>query len=137
MRDEKQLMDDAVKLGIQSFERTNGAVPEGYKLLLQHAPGMFAGYGLIRSSVMQEGALDLKTKELIFALIDVIIGAADGAKVHAANAVRLGLPVEALSEGLVQCIMAAGITTWNMTGRATLEHAIMVRDEMKGGAKPG
>ena len=79
---------------------------------------------------MKNGALDLKTKELIFALLDTVIGASDGAKVHAANAIRLGLTVEQLSEGLVQCILAAGITTWNMTGRAALEHAITVRDEI-------
>jgi alkylhydroperoxidase/carboxymuconolactone decarboxylase family protein YurZ len=137
MPDEKKLVEDAIALGIASFENTTGALPEGYKLMLEHVPGVFAGYGLLRSAVMKEGALDLKTKELIFALIDTAIGATEGAKVHAANAIRMGLSVEALAEGLAQCIMAAGVTTWNITGKATLQHAIQVRDELakkKGGA---
>jgi AhpD family alkylhydroperoxidase len=130
MSSDQKLVDEAVARGIASFEATTGALPEGYKVLLAHAPGAFAGYGMIRDSVMKDGALDLKTKELIFVVIDTIIGATDGAKVHAANAVRMGVSVEALSEALVQCIMAAGITSWNMTGRPALEHAIKVRDEL-------
>lgn len=128
MERSNEIVDEATRRGIANFESTTGTVPETFKMLLQHAPAAFAGYSLIRADVMRDGALDLKTKELIFALIDVILGAGDGAKVHAANAVRLGLPVEALAEGLVQCIMAAGITTWNKTGRAALEHALTVRD---------
>lgn len=130
MREEDKLVEEAVALGIASFEKTTGALPEGYKLMVEHLPGVFAGYGLLRSAVMKEGALDLKTKELIFALIDTVIGATDGAKVHAANAIRMGVSVEALAEGLAQCIMAAGVTTWNMTGKATLLHAIQIRDEL-------
>lgn len=130
MANDNNVLDDAVRLGIANFEATRGSVPDTFKLLLEHAPAAFAGYGLIRSDLMKDGALDLKTKELIFALLDVVIGAGEGAKVHAANAIRLGLTVEQLSEGLVQCILAAGITSWNMTGRNALLHAIAVRDEI-------
>ncbi len=131
MSDQDGLIAEAAKLGIANFEATRGSVPESFQLLLQHAPGAFAGYGLMLGCIMQDGALDLKTKELVFALLDTVIGATEGAKAHAANAIRLGLSVEALSEGLVQCIMAAGITTWNMTGRAALERALKVREEMR------
>lgn len=130
MADEKQLIDAVVAMSVDNLVRTRGAVPDSFKLLLEHAPGAFAGYGLMRSSIMKDSALDLKTKELIFAVIDTALGITDGAKVHAENAIRLGLPVEALCEGLVQVIMAAGITTWNTSGRATLEHAVKVRDAM-------
>lgn len=131
MSQEKDLIEQATALGIENFRKTRGGVPEGFQLLLEHAPGAFAGYSLMRSSLMTEnGALDLKTKELIFALLDTLIGAVDGAKVHAANAIRLGLTVEQLAEGLVQCIMAGGVTTWNMTGKATLQHAVEVAKEM-------
>lgn len=136
MSDEQSVLADAVAMGIANFEATRGSVPPSFQLLLEHAPGAFAGYGLMRASLMKDAALDLKTKELIFALLDTVIGATDGAKAHAANAIRLGLTVEQLSEGLVQCIMAAGVTTWNMTGRATLEHAIAVRDEMANQSAP-
>lgn len=130
MSDAKPLLAEAIAAGVANFESTRGSVPDSFKLLLEHAPAAFAGYGLIRADLMKDGALDLKTKELIFALLDTVIGATDGAKAHAANAVRLGLTVEQLAEGLVQCILAAGITTWNMTGQSVLRHAIEVRDTL-------
>ncbi|WP_187830373.1 hypothetical protein [Siccirubricoccus phaeus] len=49
------------------------------------------------------GALDLKTKELIFALLDVLVGQNLGARAPAANAIRLDPTLEELAEGLVQC----------------------------------
>lgn len=131
MSSDKDLIEKASAIGAENFRKTRGSVPENFEVLRQHAPAAFAGYCLMRSDLMQEGALDLRTKELIFALLDVVIGASDGAKVHAANAIRLGLSVEQLSEGLVQCIMARGITTWNMVGRATLQHAVEVAKEMQ------
>lgn len=131
MSSDKDLIEKASAIGAENFRKTRGSVPENFEVLKQHAPAAFAGYCLMRSDLMQEGALDLRTKELIFALLDVVIGASDGAKVHAANAIRLGLSVEQLSEGLVQCIMARGITTWNMVGRATLQHAVEVAKEMQ------
>ena len=127
---EKKLVEDAIAVGVANFEKSRGSVPDGFKLLLEHSPASFAGYGLMRSSLMQDGALDLKTKELIFTLLDVVIGETNGAKAHGTNAIRLGLTIEQLTEGLVQCIMAAGITTWNMTGREVLTHAIEVRDSL-------
>lgn len=136
MADKDELVEQAVRRGIENFKATRGSVPESFELLRQHAPGAFAGYGLMRATLMQDGALDLKTKELIFTLLDVVIGEVNGAKAHAANAIRLGLPVEALAEGLVQCLMAAGITTWNMTGKPTLEHAIAIAEEVKRNASP-
>lgn len=127
------LMDAAIARGIANFEATSGRVPEGFNLLLQHAPGAFAGYGLLREAAMrapeQGGALDLRTKELVFVLLDVLVGAVDGAKGHATNAIRHGLTLEQLAEGLVQCILVGGITTWNTAGRAVLEHAAALAAE--------
>ena len=68
MPDEKVILPDAIEMGIANFEATRGSVPDSFKLLLEHAPAAFAGYGMIRSDLMKNGALDLKTKELIFAL---------------------------------------------------------------------
>lgn len=131
MPDTRDIEAEAVRAGIANFEATRGSVPDNFRLLLEHAPATFAGYALMRSSVMREGALSLQTKELVFALIDTVLGVKDGAKVHAANAVRLGLTIEQLSEGLAQCVMAAGITTWNMTGKDVLLHAIATLEEEK------
>ena len=119
------LTDAAVAKGLASFMATFGRVPENFELLAQHAPGAFAGYGLMRDAVMQDrpnGALDLKTKELIFALLDTLAGQTRGAKNHAAAAMRLGLTLPELAEGLVQVIMVGGITTWNASGAEVLRH---------------
>ena len=122
-----EVLEAAVARGIANFEATTGRVPDAFRLLLQHAPGAFAGYGLLREAAMrapdQGGALDIKTKELILVLLDVLVGAVDGAKVHAGNALRQGLTLPELAEGLVQCILVGGITTWNRAGRQVMEHA--------------
>lgn len=128
MSDRDRLVEAASQLAVDNFEATHGRVPDGFKLLQQYAPAAFAGYGLIRQDVMRDtadgGALDLRTKELLFTVIDVMAGAAAGAKAHAGNAMRLGLTVEQLAEALVQCIMAGGITTWNLVGKDVLLHAL-------------
>ncbi len=120
------ITDAAVQKGLDSFMATFGRVPENFTLLAQHAPAAFAGYGLMRDYVMRDqpggGALELKTKELIFALLDTLAGQTRGAKNHAAAAMKLGLTLPELSEGLVQVIMVGGITTWNATGAEVLRH---------------
>lgn len=137
------LKQAAVAAGIDNFRQTylarGGdptafALPREFDVLLRNAPDAFAGYGLMRASVMRDGAdggLDLKTKELIFTALDVALGATDGAKRHAENAVRLGLTLPQLAEVLVQCLMAAGIATWNRSGCAVMEHAEAVAAALK------
>ncbi|MBM0205854.1 carboxymuconolactone decarboxylase family protein [Micromonospora sp. STR1s_5] len=128
MMDRQELCEAAAKAGVESFEATFGRVPENFRLLAEHAPAAFAGYGLMRDGLMRDtaqgGALDLKTKELVFALLDTLLGQTTGAKNHAAAAMRLGLTLPELSEGLVQVVMAGGITTWNRTGADVLRHCV-------------
>lgn len=120
----------ATDLGKASFMATFGRVPDNFSLLSEHAPAAFAGYGLIRAAIMRDrdegGALDLKTKELVFALLDTLIGQKNGAKNHAAAAMKLGLTLPELAEGLVQVIMAGGITTWNETGADVMRHCVQL-----------
>ena len=121
----------AAQAGVDSFMASFGRVPEPLRLLHEHAPAAFAGYGLMRNGVMREkaegGALDRRTKELVFALLDVLAGNAAGARSHALAAMKLGVTVPELAEGLVQVMMVGGITTWNMVGaevlRACVQHA--------------
>ena len=113
----------AAQAGIDSFMATFGRFPDQFQLLHKHAPGAFAGYGLMRDFVMQDrpkGALDLKTKELVFALLDTLHGDQRGATNHALAAVKLGLTPAELAEGLVQVIMVGGIGTWNLVGQHVL-----------------
>lgn len=120
----KDLTEQAAQAGLDSFMATSGRLPDNFALMHRYAPSAFAGYGLMRAGLMRGpedgGALDLKTKELVFALLDTLAGAKTGAIAHAKNAVRLGLTLEQLAEGLVQVIMVGGITTWNNTGADVL-----------------
>lgn len=141
MSDPKQAAIDA---GIDNFRQTYLArggdpaaftLPREFEVLLKHAPDAFAGYGMLRAAIMRDsaqgGALDLKTKELLFTVLDVALGATDGARRHAANAIGLGLTLPQLAEALVQCIMAAGITSWNRSGCAVMEHAAEAADALE------
>ena len=125
--DREQLRAGAMRAGVESFEATFGRVPENFSLMAEHMPGAFAGYALMRDSVMREGgALDMKTKELVFALLDTLVGQTRGAKNHAAAAVRLGLTLPELAEGLTQVLMVGGVTTWNVTGAEVMRHCLGV-----------
>lgn len=125
MKDD-ELTRAASEIGANSFLKTFGRLPDNFQLLAEAAPAAFAGYGLMRNSIMRDrdegGALDLKTKELIFALLDALAGQTTGAKNHAAAAMRLGLTAAELAEGLVQVLMVGGITTWNVSGAAVMRH---------------
>ncbi len=130
MKTDDTLLAQATQAGIDNFMATFGRFPDRFKLLAEHAPGAFAGYGLMRNGLMQDkpdGALDLKTKELIFAVLDTLHGDKYGAINHALAAMKLGLTLPELAEGLVQVIMVGGITTWNLVGydllRACIDHA--------------
>ena len=87
---EMQTVDDltgaAMRKGFESFEATFGRVPDNFRLMAEHAPETFAGYSLMRAGVMRDrdegGALDRKTKELIFALLDTLAGQTAGARAH-------------------------------------------------------
>ena len=117
------LIDQAAQAGIDNFIATAGRFPEQFQLLQKHAPAAFAGYGLMRSALMQDrpnGALDLKTKELVFTLLDTLHGDLNGALNHGLTAMKLGLTLPELAEGLVQVLMVGGITTWNNIGQKVM-----------------
>ena len=122
-------LDTTIALSHLIFEGTLDRFP-GFKILQEYAPGAFAGYGLMRNTLMQErpaGALDMKTKELIFAVLDTVVGDKFGAINHAIAAMKLGLTLQEMAEGIVQAIMVGGITTWNLVGYelmvACIDHA--------------
>lgn len=118
------ITEEAVERGIASFMATTGHVPPPYDVMIKHAPQAFAGYGLIRDFVMRSpedgGALDIKTKELIFALLDTLAGQKEGAIAHAKLAIKNGLTLAELTEGLMQVLIVGGILTWNTIGAGVI-----------------
>lgn len=136
------LTKKAAQAGIDSFMRSFGRLPDQFALLNQYAPSAFAGYGLIRSGLMRGpesgGHLDIRTKELIFTVLDTLHGDLKGARNHATVAMQHGLTLEQLAEGLVQVLVVGGITTWNNVGVEVMRHCIAlsqppVRDEQPQG----
>lgn len=122
--DNDTLVARAAQAGIDNFLATHGILPDRFKVLQQHAPGAFAGYGLMRHAVMQDkpsAALDVKTKELIFVALCAHAGDKGGSLNHALTAMKLGAAVGEIAEALVLAIMVGGITTWNLVGYDVLK----------------
>jgi len=125
----------AVDATLAQIRATHGHLPEGFRILAEHAPEAFLGYMGLREFVFRappEGHLEIWTKEFIFVLLDIQAGNIRGARNHLQNAMRAGLTVGQLIEGLVQLIMVGGITAWNLGGREVLELAL----ELERVAKP-
>jgi alkylhydroperoxidase/carboxymuconolactone decarboxylase family protein YurZ len=124
------LVAAAVQAGRESFLATSGRLSPSIALLAEAAPETFGGYGLMRAGVMRDksegAALDLRTKELVFVLLDVLVLNEAGAIAHLENAMRLGLTVPELAEGLTQVLMVGGITTWNRAGAAVMRRAMEI-----------
>lgn len=119
----------AVEAALEQIRSTHGHIPEGFRILAAHAPEAFLGYMGLRELVFRappDGHLEIWTKEFIFVLLDIQAGNIRGARNHLQNAMRAGLTVRQLIEGLVQLMMVGGITTWNLGGREVLELALEI-----------
>lgn len=110
----------------QHFIDLLGNLPEPIRCLDEHAPEAVAGYMRTRDFIYagpDTGGLDLKTKELIYVVLDTATGNLAGAKNHLGAAMRAGLTVRELAQALVQVMTVCGITTWGQTGYKVLDHA--------------
>jgi len=109
------------------FMETLGNLPEPIRAMVDYAPEALLGYTRTRQYIMRPpaegGALDLKTKELIYVLLDVVTGNLDGAKNHLGAAMREGLTTAQLAEACMQVMAVCGITTWGQTGWKLCDHA--------------
>lgn len=117
---------DAVEQGRRHFMETLGNIPEPIRALMEYQPEYFAGYLKMREAIYRrppEGALDLKTKELIYVLLDIVTGNEAGAKNHLRAAMKEGLTVAELSDACMQVLHVCGVTTWGMTGYKVCDYA--------------
>jgi alkylhydroperoxidase/carboxymuconolactone decarboxylase family protein YurZ len=128
-----------VKAGVEHFEMTMGHLPIQMKTMSERMPQVFAGYMDIRTWVMRdppEGAMPRKYKHLIFTLLDCIYGNDKGAENHARAALRRGLSIDELLEGMVQVLIVGGVGVYGQTGYKVLDN-VLASDEGKTALKKG
>lgn len=126
-------VDKRVKAGIAHFKETMGELPVQMKVLSERMPPVFAGYMDIRQWVMRdppEGAMPRKYKHLIFTLLDCVYGNNAGAENHARAALRRGLTIEELLEGMVQILIVGGVGVYGRTGYAVLGNVLESAEAM-------
>lgn len=112
----------AAQAAAAHFRETLGRVPDSIQALIDHAPGALAGYLAFREFAFG-GALDRRTLELLFVILDVVEGHTEAAKSHAEEAVKAGLTVPQLAEALTVAMMVCGISTFAISGQQVLRHA--------------
>lgn len=103
-----------------------GVLPEPIRAMADYAPEALVAYQQFKDYLYKppgEAALDLKTKELIYVVLDTATGNLAGANNHLRAAVDQGLTVPQLAEALIQVMNVCGITTWGQTGYKVLDEA--------------
>ncbi len=108
------------------FQDTTGYLPESVRVLSEHAPHVVDGYLVLREyvhAVPPEGHLDVKTRELLFTVLDVVAGHVEGAKAHVESGLRAGLTIGELTQALTIAMMVSGIHTWAIWGHEVVDHA--------------
>ena len=108
-----------------------GVLPEPIRAMADYAPEALVAYQQFKDYLYKppgDAALDLKTKELIYVVLDTATGNLAGANNHLRAAVDQGLTVPELAEALIQVMNVCGITTWGQTGYKVLDEAKRLTD---------
>jgi len=101
-----------------------GVLPEPIRAMAEYAPEALVAYQQFKDYLYKpegEAALDLKTKELIYVVLDTATGNLAGANNHLRAAVDQGLTVPELAEAMIQVMNVCGITTFGQTGYKVLD----------------
>ncbi|MDA4129846.1 MAG: carboxymuconolactone decarboxylase family protein [Thaumarchaeota archaeon] len=114
------LPKDIVDYCVQQY----GSVPEEYELLGKYNPDALRGFITERESTTREppeGALDMKTKELIITAIEIAVG--KPAILHARRAVELGATVQEVAEVVSINLWHRGMSSYVLSGKYALKAA--------------
>ena len=99
-------IEASVERGKAHFMETLGNIPEPIRAMMQFVPDHFSGYLQFRETVYQsdpaEGHLDLKTKEMLYTLLDIVTGNLEGAKNHGRAAFEAGMTSRELADALTE-----------------------------------
>jgi alkylhydroperoxidase/carboxymuconolactone decarboxylase family protein YurZ len=118
--------NDAIARGKAHFMETLGNLPEPIRAMMEHCPEHFPGYLQFREGVYRDHAggehLDLKTKELLYVVLDIVTGNLEGAINHGNAAHAAGMTSKQLAEACMQVMHVCGVTTWGKTGYKVVDH---------------
>jgi alkylhydroperoxidase/carboxymuconolactone decarboxylase family protein YurZ len=111
----------------QHFQATLGNLPGAIRAMADYAPDVLVGYTRMRKAIYRDpasgGALDVKTKELLYSVFDVIAGNLDGAKNHYGAAHRAGVTLPEIAEACMIAMHVFGVQTWGLTGYKLCDYA--------------
>jgi alkylhydroperoxidase/carboxymuconolactone decarboxylase family protein YurZ len=116
-----------------------GVLPEPIRAMAEYAPQALVAYQHFKDYLYQpegQAALDLKTKELIYVVLDTATGNLTGANNHLRAAVDQGLTVPELAEAMIQVMNVCGITTFGQTGYKVLDEAKRLTAKAKKSSPP-
>ena len=119
-------IEQAIARGKAHFQETLGNLPEPIRAMMEHCPQHWPGYLRFREGVYSDhtaqGGLDLKTKELLYTVLDIVTGNLEGAINHGNAAAKAGMTSRELAEACMQVMHVCGVTTWGKTGYKVVDH---------------
>lgn len=119
-------IDRAIARGKAHFQETLGNLPEPIRAMMEHCPQHWPGYLGFREAVYADdsadGGLDLKTKEMLYTVLDIVTGNLEGAINHGNAAAKAGMTSRQLAEACMQVMHVCGVTTWGKTGYKVVDH---------------
>lgn len=127
----KPQLQNEVERAKEHFVSVLGTLPEPIRAMAEYAPEALIAYMAFKDYLYKpegEAALDLKTKELIYVVLDTATGNLAGANNHLKAAMDAGLTVPQLAEAMIQVMNVCGITTWGQTGYRVLDEAKRLAD---------
>ena len=132
-------LTDEVERAKSHYIKVLGVLPEPIRAMAEYAPQALVAYQHFKDYLYQpegQAALDLKTKELIYVVLDTATGNLSGANNHLRAAVDQGLTVPELAEAMIQVMNVCGITTFGQTGYKVLDEAKRLTTKGKKPASP-
>lgn len=105
------------------FKQTYDIVPDWVEKMHQYSPEALQHYTNLRGSILKDGALSRKDKELILVGINAARRYEKSMIFHTKGAVDAGASVEEIAEVLLACILSRGLPAW-LVGVKSIEYAI-------------